>query len=224
MYNIAHKGDLKLMSNIVQNLRQNRNVTKTLASLVFIFNVYAMIDLFFLNESFVAVLERLRMFTNISNILVFVIVGLYLLNLQHQNWFKYLAVIGLVAILMTGIIYHALLAESGMTFQNHVVHTINPALFALFYYLLISETIKIYHVWVSLILPILYFGIILAIGPLTNWYPYNFMDPSLANQSLGSVLVFCLGIMFPVIVVFTTVLVVLKNVFEKVINKRGSNN
>ena len=65
-----------------------------------------MIDLFFLNESMVKVLERLRMFTNISNIIVFVVVGLYLLNIHQKKWYKYLAVIGLVAILMTGIIYH----------------------------------------------------------------------------------------------------------------------
>ena len=44
------------------------------------------------------------MFTNISNIIVFVVVGLYLLNIHQKKWYKYLAVIGLVAILMTGII------------------------------------------------------------------------------------------------------------------------
>lgn len=207
------------MSNWIQSIRDNKKITKTIAGIIFIFNVYAMIDLFFLNESMVKVLERLRMFTNISNIIVFVIVGLYLLNIHQKKWYKYLAVIGLVAILMTGIIYHALLAEPGMSFQNHVVHTINPALFAVFYYLLIQEGIKLRHVWVSLILPILYFGIILAVGPWTNWYPYNFMNPTYGDQSLGSVLIFCLGIMLPVIVLFTVLLVLLKNFLEKLINK-----
>lgn len=207
------------MSNWIQSIRDNKKITKTIAGIIFIFNVYAMIDLFFLNESMVKVLERLRMFTNISNIIVFVVVGLYLLNIHQKKWYKYLAVIGLVAILMTGIIYHALLAEPGMSFQNHVVHTINPALFAVFYYLLIQEGIKLRHVWVSLILPTLYFGIILAVGPWTNWYPYNFMNPTYGNQSLGSVLIFCLGIMLPVIVLFTVLLVLLKNFLEKLINK-----
>lgn len=207
------------MSNWIQSIRDNKKITKTIAGIIFIFNVYAMIDLFFLNESMVKVLERLRMFTNISNIIVFVVVGLYLLNIHQKKWYKYLAVIGLVAILMTGIIYHALLAEPGMSFQNHVVHTINPALFAVFYYLLIQEGIKLRHVWVSLILPTLYFGIILAVGPWTNWYPYNFMNPTYADQSLGSVLIFCLGIMLPVIVLFTVLLVLLKNFLEKLINK-----
>jgi len=211
------------MSKWLKNLRQNDKTTKTIAGFIFIFNVYAMIDLFFLNETFQEIFTRLRMFTNISNILVFVIVGLYLLNLQDRKWFKYLAVIGLVAILMTGIIYHALLAEPNMTFQNHVVHTINPALYAVFYYLLIQQSIKLYHVWISLILPMLYFGIILVIGPWTNWYPYNFMDPTAANQSIGSVLIFCLGVMFPVIVIFTMLLVLLKNFLENLLNKRGSN-
>lgn len=207
------------MSNWIQSIRDNKKITKTIAGIIFIFNVYAMIDLFFLNESMVKVLERLRMFTNISNIIVFVVVGLYLLNIHQRKWYKYLAVIGLVAILMTGIIYHALLAEPGMSFQNHVVHTINPALFAVFYYLLIQKGIKLRHVWVSLILPILYFGIILAVGPWTNWYPYNFMNPTYGDQSLGSVLIFCLGIMLPVIVLFTVLLVLLKNFLEKLINK-----
>lgn len=207
------------MSNWIQSIRDNKKITKTIAGIIFIFNVYAMIDLFFLNESMVKVLERLRMFTNISNIIVFVVVGLYLLNIHQKKWYKYLAVIGLVAILMTGIIYHALLAEPGMSFQNHVVHTINPVLFAVFYYLLIQEGIKLRHVWVSLILPTLYFGIILAVGPWTNWYPYNFMNPTYGNQSLGSVLIFCLGIMLPVIVLFTVLLVLLKNFLEKLINK-----
>lgn len=207
------------MSNWIQSIRDNKKITKTIAGIIFIFNVYAMIDLFFLNESMVKVLERLRMFTNISNIIVFVVVGLYLLNIHQKKWYKYLAVIGLVAILMTGIIYHVLLAEPGMSFQNHVVHTINPALFAVFYYLLIQEGIKLRHVWVSLILPTLYFGIILAVGPWTNWYPYNFMNPTYGNQSLGSVLIFCLGIMLPVIVLFTVLLVLLKNFLEKLINK-----
>ena len=146
------------MNNWILKLRENEKVTKTIVGIVFIFNVYAMIDLFFLNDSFIEVFDRLRMFTNISNMLVFVIVGLYILNFHHKDWFKYLAVIGLVAILMTGIIYHVLLSEPNMTFHNHVVHTINPALFAIFYYLLIKQSIKIYHVWISLILPMLYFG------------------------------------------------------------------
>lgn len=40
-----------------------------------------MIDLFFLNEFMLEVLDRLRMFINIFNMIVFVVVGLYLLNI-----------------------------------------------------------------------------------------------------------------------------------------------
>ncbi|WIF87890.2 hypothetical protein [Acholeplasma laidlawii] len=73
------------MSNWIQSIRDNKKITKTIAGIIFIFNVYAMIDLFFLNESMVKVLERLRMFTNISNIIVFVVVGLYLLNIHQKK-------------------------------------------------------------------------------------------------------------------------------------------
>src|SRR5690554_5469546 len=156
------------MRQLINNLRNNQTATKIVLWVVFIFNVYAMIDLFFMNNSFMGVLERLRMFTNISNILAFITVGLFILKQNEKPWYKYLAVISLVAILMTGIIYHALLAEPNMSFQNHVVHTINPALYAVFYYLLIQQSIKLYHVWISLILPMLYFGIILVIGPWTK--------------------------------------------------------
>lgn len=62
------------------------------------------------------VLDRLRMFINIFNMIVFVVVGLYLLNIYQKKWFKYLVVIGLVVILMIGIIYYVLLVELGMLF------------------------------------------------------------------------------------------------------------
>jgi len=219
---MAHK-EIIFMKQLIINLRNNQTATKFVLWVVFVFNVYAMIDLFFMNDSFIGVLERLRMFTNISNILAFITVGLFILKQNEKPWYKYLAVISLVAILMTGIIYHALLADPNMSFQNHVVHTINPALYPIFYYLLVRPSIKFYHAWVSLILPLFYFGIILAIGPWTNWYPYNFMDPTLPNASLGSVLVFCLGVLFPVIVVFTLILISLKRLLENAINKGSSN-
>ncbi len=206
-------------SNLVLKLRTNQNVSRWFVGFIFLFNIYAMLDLLFFNESFLKTLQRFRMFTNISNIIIFVVVGLFLLGKKDKKWFKYLSVIGLVAILMTGIIYHALLREPNMDFQNHTVHTINPIFYALFYYLLIDKPIKLYHFWVSLILPILYFGIILLLGPWTNWYPYGFMNPTLEGQSLQSVLIFCLVLLLPVISIFTFGLLSLKVYLEKVINK-----
>ncbi|WP_025724650.1 Pr6Pr family membrane protein [Acholeplasma granularum] len=211
------------MTKFINKIRSDMKLTKIIVGIIFIFNTYAMIDLFFLNETLTETLHRLRMFTNISNIIIFIVVGLFLMNQHQKKYFKYLSVIGLVAILMTGIIYHALLAEPNMSFQNHVVHTINPILFPIFYYLFVTPSIKLYHMWVSLILPLIYFGIILLIGPWTNWYPYNFMNPTYSDQTLGSVLIFCLGILFPVILLFTAILVLLKNILESRLNKNGLN-
>lgn len=204
--------------NFIISLRNNDVARKSVAGFVFLFHFYAVIQMFF-NEEFLTVFHRIRMFTNISNILIFVIVGLYLLNFKDSKWFKYLSVIGLVAILMTGIIYHGLLSDGYLDFNGHVVHTINPILYPVFYFLLVTPSIRLYHFWISLILPLLYFGIILAIGPLTNWYPYSFMNPTLEGKSLGSVLVFCLGILLPVIAIFTVLLISLKIWLEKKIAK-----
>ena len=160
------------------------------------------------------------MFTNISNILIFVILVLYLAGFKDKNWFKYLAVAGLVAILMTGLIYHFIVkGDDVMDFNGHVVHTFNPILYPIFYFLLVTPGIKLKHFWVSLVLPVIYFTVILIQGPFTGWYPYGFMDPSLPGKSLLDVLVFCLVILLPVIAIFTLGLIYLKNLLEKAVNK-----
>ncbi len=203
----------------INQLRSSKILRYVLAGTIFLFNIYAMIELFFNNSEWFGGIRRLRMFTNLSNLIIFVVVLLYLLGKNHSKIYKYISVIGLVNILMTGIIYHALLASGNMDFNDHVVHTLNPIFYPIFYFLLVSPSIRFRDFWVTLIFPILYFGIILLIGPWTNWYPYGFMNPTLEGSSLGSVLIFCLGVLLPVISVFTVILIGLKVLLEAQLNK-----
>ncbi|MBN3490525.1 Pr6Pr family membrane protein [Acholeplasma equirhinis] len=208
-----------IVSSFVTKLRENDKARLSIAGFVGLVHLYGVIQMFF-NEYFLEVFERFRMFTNISNILIFVILVLYLAGFKDKNWFKYLAVAGLVAILMTGLIYHFIVkGDDVMDFNGHVVHTFNPILYPIFYFLLVTPGIKLKHFWVSLVLPVIYFTVILIQGPFTGWYPYGFMDPSLPGKSLLDVLVFCLVILLPVIAVFTLGLIYLKNLLEKAVNK-----
>ncbi|MFA5693128.1 MAG: Pr6Pr family membrane protein [Acholeplasmataceae bacterium] len=202
---------------MVNKIRNNPNYLKTLVLITFSFSVYSILNIID-NPSFISFLERLRMFTNISNILVFVILVLYMFSFEDKWWFKYLAVIGLVAILMTGIIFHLFVSDGNVNFSGHIVHTVNPIMYPLFYFLVITPSIKLKHFWVTLILPLIYFLVILLLGPFTNWYPYDFMNPTLEGKNLLSVLSFSVGLLLPVISVLTLILIYLKSLLEKKIN------
>jgi len=198
---------------VINKIRNNRNLKTLIFGLAFSFSVIAMFNLVD-NGSFVSLLERLRMFTNISNVIIFVVLVLYAFKLDDKWWFKYVAVIGLVSILMTGIIFHLFVSDGNVDLKGHVVHTINPIMYPVFYYLLITPSIKLKYFWVTLLLPLLYFVVILALGPVTNWYPYDFMNPTLPNKDLLGVLIFCIGILLPVISLLTLLLIYLKSLLE----------
>lgn len=202
---------------MINKIRNNPTYLKILFLITFSFSSYSMLNLID-NKSFIDLLERLRMFTNISNIIVFIILVLYVFKFDKKWWFKYLAVIGLVSILMTGIIFHLFVSDGNVNFSGHIVHTINPILYPLFYFLIITPSIKLKDFWVTLILPLLYFLIILLLGPFTNWYPYDFMNPTLEGKDLLSVLSFSVGLLLPVISVLTLILIYLKTLLEKKIN------
>src|SRR5690606_25444285 len=88
-------------------LRNNVKMRKVVAGIIFAFALYSVVKMFF-EPSFMDVIANFKYFTNISNLLIMVVLGLYLFDFQEKNWFKYIALIALVNILMTGIIYHLL--------------------------------------------------------------------------------------------------------------------
>lgn len=164
-------------------------------------------------------LDMIAFFTNQSNILVTLILGLYFTKVKDKPIYKYLALIGLVDILMTGIIYHLIVNGPSqflkVDFNGHLVHTATPILYPIFYYLFIKGEIPFKKIWVSLMHPLAYFLYFILLGPIIKWYPYNFLNPTLENSSLGSVLFFCLIILLPIIFIFSIGLIYLKNTIEK---------
>ncbi|CCV64335.1 conserved hypothetical protein [Alteracholeplasma palmae J233] len=164
-------------------------------------------------------LDMIAYFTNQSNILVVVVLSLYFFNKQDEKWYRILSIVALVDILMTGLIYHFVIngiANIGnMSFNGQLVHTITPLLFPVFYYLLVKGVVTFKQLSFALVHPLIYFSFFMIFGGLIKWYPYDFLNPTLPNKSLGSVAAFSLGILLPIILVFTLVLATLKNLIEK---------
>lgn len=183
----------------------------------FVLALYTVVKMFF-EPTFLESLENFKYFTNISNLLIMVIFGLFLVGLKDKPWFKYLALIGLVNILMTGIIFHLLVNGisnfTTISVDSHIKHTVNPIIYPVFYYLLVTPGVKLKEFWVSLVFPLIYFVFFMIFGQQIE-PPYKFMNPYAEGNTMVSVLVFCLLVLLPVIALFTVGLVSLKSVVEK---------
>lgn len=175
-------------------------------------------------------LKSMRYFTNQSNLLVLIVFIIINLKLNNNKYFKYLAFITLISISITGVVFHLLLSDSlgnntGIitsihdlnNFQNLITHTISPIYYLLYYFIFIKESISIKEFFTGLIHPLMYFLIILLLSPITNFYPYPFLDVS--KNGLSGVLKFTLLIMLPLIVLFTLGLNYLKNVLDNKMNR-----
>lgn len=201
------------IKKIVLLIRENPKIKLSIMSFLIMVSIYAFIQVF-IGQSFIQSLLRFRMFTNISNTMVLVTLILYLSKHDEKRYFKYLSFITLINILMTGIIYH-LWKDKTNNFNTHVVHTIVPFLYFIFYFLMVKDSINPKLFWIGLIWPNIYFMVILIQGHFTKWYPYFFINPSRQGSSLLSVLMLCMGLVFPVISLSTYVLSYLKNKLEK---------
>lgn len=157
----------------------------------------------------------LAYFTNQSNILVFITLFIVFIGKDNHKLFPYLSAIALINIVMTGLIYHIMLATPPISFQSHLTHTITPILYVLFYFFTVEETIKTKKFWILFIYPLLYFLYFLITGPFTAFYPYGFMDVSI--NGLLSVLQFVLVFLLPGIVILSITLIYIKNRLEDII-------
>ena len=174
-------------------------------------------------------------FTTQSNILITLVVSLFLLGYSEKIWFKYIAFIGLLNILITGIIFHILLTPymGSVSFMNHVLHTINPILYSIFYFVIITNYIQLKKFWISLVYPLIYLSLVyIVIEPLFGdifdfvmpdfegaRYVYPFLDPRLYSTGVRGLLVFNLGILAPLICAFAVFLIFLKLKLEKKIQE-----
>jgi hypothetical protein len=122
-------------------------------------------------------------FTIQSNLLVGVAALLLATRLERScTAFAVLRLTGLVAILVTGIVFHAVLAQllnlSGWArLGNELVHTIVPVMAVIGWLMvgprgLVSKRV----VWLSLIFPLCWLAFTIIRGAIIGWYPYPFLD------------------------------------------------
>jgi hypothetical protein len=181
-------------------------------------------------------LLRLVYFTIQSNILMSVIIGLYILKKPSEKWFSRLAFIGLVNISVTGIVFHVMLTPymSSVGLMQHMLHTINPILYVMFYFIFIKEFVRFKETFIVLIYPLLYmifvFGFVapvlgnkmeLVSGSLnSSRYVYPFLNPENYQNGFFGLLLFNLGILAPSILLFSILLQYLKRKFETSLNEK----
>jgi hypothetical protein len=122
-------------------------------------------------------------FTVQSNLLIGVATLLLALRLDRSaTAFAVMRLSGLVAILVTAIVFHAVLAQllnlSGWgRIGNELVHTIVPAMAVVGWLMLGPRGIVSKRVvWLSLIFPICWLAFTLIRGAIIGWYPYPFLD------------------------------------------------
>ncbi len=158
-------------------------------------------------------LINIRYFTNQSNLLVFIVTFLMVFGFDQSKWFPKLALIALLDIVLTGIVYNLLLRELVVGFSEVqlfimlVTHTIVPILYVILYFIFVLDRPKIQSIYWMMLHPFLYFMIFQITGLFTQYYPYPFMDP---NQGVGSFLITNLVIILPLLVLFGLAFIKLK--------------
>lgn len=122
-------------------------------------------------------------FTIQSNLLVGLAVLLLAMRADRSSTaFSVLRLSGLVAITVTGLVFHAVLAQtldlkSWDAVGNELVHTVVPVM-AVVGWLLIGprRLVSARIAWLSLIFPIGWLAFTLIRGASAHWYPYPFIN------------------------------------------------
>lgn len=122
-------------------------------------------------------------FTIDSNLLVGLGALLLALRMDRASMpFEVLRLTGLVAITITGIVFHVALAQSldlksWDAVGNELVHTVVPIM-AVVGWLLIGPRglVSARVTWLSLIFPVCWLSFTLIRGAIIGWYPYPFID------------------------------------------------
>ena len=122
-------------------------------------------------------------FTIQSNLIVGGTTLLLALNPERtSNVFRVFRLIGLVAITVTGVVYHVALASvldlDGIhQLGNQLVHTVVPVLAVVGWLMFGPRDLTSGHVArLSLLFPVLWLAFTLTRGSVVHWYPYPFID------------------------------------------------
>ena len=126
---------------------------------------------------------------------------LLLTNSRLGAWFGWLRGAAVLYMLVTGLVYTLLLqnasdahAALGFNWRNFVLHQIGP-LFILAQWLLwpAIKAISVRQALLWMIFPIIWLIYTFIRAGFTGWYPYPFLDPSLAGGT-GGVILYVIGI------------------------------
>jgi hypothetical protein len=169
-------------------------------------------------------------FTTQSNLLLIIVSSLYLFKKDKPKWLPNLAFIALINIFVTGVVFHVLLTPfmARVSFLNHMLHTVNPVIYILFYFLISPEKIIPKKFYISLIYPLIYMMFVyLLIEPIFGnlldqlmpdfvgaRYVYPFLDPRTYHSGIQGLIIFNLGILAPIIALIAYLLALLKYKFE----------
>lgn len=158
-------------------------------------------------------LGNIHYFTNQSNLIVFLATFLMMFGWDKSVWFKKIALIALLDIILTGLVYNILLKDLVVDFTETqlfimlVTHTIVPLLYTVLYLVFVLDKPSYKDLYILMIHPGLYFLGAQIIGLFTNYYPYPFLSPS---QGILMLLVLNLGILLPLLVLGGYGLIALK--------------
>jgi len=122
-------------------------------------------------------------FTIQSNLIVGVTSLLLALNPNRSSTvFNTFRLTGVVAIAVTGIVFHAVLArlldlESWALVANNLVHTVVPVM-AVLGWLMFGPRGRTSRrvMWLSVLFPVAWLIFVLIRGPIVHFYPYPFVD------------------------------------------------
>jgi hypothetical protein len=127
--------------------------------------------------------NTLAFFTIQSNLLVGVAALLLAIRLERSSlWFSVVRLSGLTAITVTGIVFHAVLAQTldlknWAVAGNELVHTVVPVMAVVGWLILGPRGLVSKRVaWLSLIFPVCWLAFTLIRGAIAHWYPYPFID------------------------------------------------
>ena len=190
-------------------LRQNNSVLMGVTYFLLLLSVWSFIWSFFDGG-----LLNLRYFTNQSVMIVMLTLFIFSTKYRNNPYFKFLSGVALINIFITSTGFHFILSPDFVGLQGHLSHTVIPILYILFYMIFIKDILQLKQFWVILIYPIVYLAFAVILGPITNFYPYGFLNVD--TLGLGAVLRFTLLIMVPLYTVIALGLIYVKSRIESI--------
>ena len=117
---------------------------------------------------------------------------------RSSTVFRTFRLIGLVAITITGIVYHVALAslldlEGWHQLGDQLVHTVVPALAVVGWLMFGPRRLTSARIaWLSVLFPFCWIALTLIRGAVIDWYPYPFID--VTKLGYGKVILNCVWI------------------------------